>query len=98
MLNQSSETINEEESIGQACQRIRYFPFRDIRLRSCHTRGSARGIAHGETPAQHPPEAPVLVQQTMFALKVRGQAFLMGGDFILDALSIRVVYSAKPFL
>src|SRR5258708_685131 len=53
---------------------------------------------NGDPSTQHPTKASVLVQHSVFTLEVRGKAFLMGGNFLFDPLSIRVMYPVNPFL
>src|SRR5258708_28922009 len=53
---------------------------------------------NGDSSTQHPTKAAILVQHAVFTLEVRSQAFLMGGNFLFDPLSIRIMYPVKPFL
>src|SRR5207302_2071265 len=53
--------------------------------------------SNGDPAAQHPPEASIFMQYAMLAFEMRSQAFLMGGNLLFDAFSIRVMYPLKPF-
>ena len=71
VFDQTSEAVNEQKPIRQARQRIGYFSLGDIGLGSRHAQCFSRGIVNGKSPAEHPPKAPVLVEQAMLAFKVR---------------------------
>ena len=62
MFDQSSEAVNEEKAIRQAGQRVGDFSFRDIGLGSRHAQSFSGAIVNSESPAEHPPKAPVFVQ------------------------------------
>src|SRR5437016_11669414 len=46
---------------------------------------------------QHPPKAAIFMQYAVLTLKVRSQAFLMGGNLLFDSFSVRVMDPVKPF-
>src|SRR6266576_423269 len=52
---------------------------------------------NGDPSTQHPTKASILVQHAVFTLEVRSQAFLMGGNFLFDSFSVRVMDAVKPF-
>jgi len=52
---------------------------------------------NGDPSAQHPAKASILMQHAMLTLEMRSQASLMGGNFLFDSFSIRVMDPVKPF-
>src|SRR5258708_18295100 len=52
---------------------------------------------NGDPPTQHPTKASILMQHAVFTLEVRSQSFLMGGNFLFDSFSVRVMDPVKPF-
>src|SRR6267143_2023352 len=52
---------------------------------------------YGDPAAQHPTKASIFMQHAVLTLKMRSQAFLMGGNLLFDSFSIRVMDPVKPF-
>src|SRR5256885_60285 len=98
MFDQPSKAIDEQKAVGQTGQWVGNFSFCDVGLRAGHTQGLSCRVTNCETPAEHPPEAPIFVQHTMLALEMWSQLLLMSGNFVFDTISVRIMNAFEPLL
>ncbi len=88
-IERGFELIYEIDAVGEPGQRVGNLSLGDVGLRAGDADGASVAISDGDSPAQYPDEAAVLVTHAVFAGEFGGCARQVSGDLSLDAAAIR---------
>ena len=79
-LDGALEPVHEQDAVRQAGQGIGHLALGDIGQRAGHAQAFAVAVPDGDGATVHPAIGPVLVQQPVFALEMRGVPLAVGGE------------------